>query len=88
MASSAFAADVLGRLQNATASREAVGAILIRALELAEQEKLPALIVDDLERSVYRLAGLPDAGSTELVAQICRWESRKWHRVLSAAVGG
>ena len=84
--SAAFRADVLGRLENAPASREAVGSILIRALELAEQEKLPPFVVDDLELSVYRLAGLPDASSTQLVAEICRWESRKWHRTLSAAV--
>jgi hypothetical protein len=86
MTSDAFAADVLDRLENAPATREAVGSILIRALELAKQEELPPLIVDDLERSVYRLAGLPDPASTPLVAMICRWESGKWNRVLSAAV--
>jgi len=88
MASSAFKQDVLGNLQNARATADAVGGILIRALELADQDNLPPLIVDDLERSVYRLAGLPIPGSTPLVSLICRWEQQKWLRVLSAATEG
>lgn len=88
MTSAAFSKDVLGALENARPTPDAIGMILIRALELAGQDRLPAAVISDLETSVYRLAGLPIPGSTPLVTALARWEQDKWGRVLAAVAGG
>lgn len=77
----------LAKLQDDGLDGHSLAETLLRLLMMDEGKHFPTGWREELETSVYRLAGLPSSGSS-VVKSIIRYERQKWTAILTSRSGG